>query len=194
MPRLDNARDTAAWAEGGKESVAVATLPPTRTTGAASAKTLAGNLGNAKVRLAFARTTGRERTVAANVVTVATRAESSSAVAGSWALLISLATQSNPGGTSSISTAPVINNSVVVASRWSEVMSSRSSKVSKALHPSCCRHVVDALTTQAAQRPVLEDPHRSGPLAQYLCDVLHRKAGDDPEHQDLSLPGTQRGD
>lgn len=41
---------------------------------------------------------------------------------------------------------------------------------------------------------MLHDPHRSGPFAQYLGDVLHRKAGDDPEHQDLCLPGTQRGD
>ncbi len=54
--------------------------------------------------------------------------------------------------------------------------------------------MVDALATQATQGPVLQNPHRSGPLAQYLGDVLHRKAGDDPEHQDLGLPGTQRGD
>jgi hypothetical protein len=136
MPRLDSARDTAAWAEDGKESVAVATLPPKRTTETAIARTRTGNLGIAKVRLDLVRAMGRERTVAANVVTVLVRAESSSVVAGSCALLISLATRPNPGGASSISTAPVINNSVVVASRWSRAMSSRSSKVSKALHPS----------------------------------------------------------
>ncbi len=47
MPRFDNATDTAVWAEGGKEPVAATTPPAKRTTGAASAKTLAANLGNA---------------------------------------------------------------------------------------------------------------------------------------------------
>ena len=117
MPRLDSACDTTAWAEGGNEPVAAATLPPKRTTGAANATTLAGNFGDATVLLVRAATTGRDRAFAANAVTVASRAASSSAVAGPRALWISAATRAYPGGASSGSTASAINQSAVVASR-----------------------------------------------------------------------------